>query len=78
MINRKWFTSQEDIGFLIELRESVFCAEQGYPIELESDVHDKTDAHHLGIYDGETLIGVGRVFIREPKPQNPLWSFIIT
>ncbi|MFN8110291.1 MAG: GNAT family N-acetyltransferase [Thermoleophilia bacterium] len=57
-----------DIEPLLVLREEVFCAEQGVPVELERDAHDAT-AVHLAAYVDGALMGTCRL-LRGPE----LWK----
>ena len=47
----------------IDLRIEVFVDEQEVPLEEEVDVHDRTDAHHLAMLDGERVIGTARTIV---------------
>jgi predicted GNAT family N-acyltransferase len=51
----------EDRHDLLQVREAVFVAEQGVPLELERDAHDGT-ALHLLARDGDgNPVGTGRL-----------------
>ena len=58
----KRYLPGEDISEIMQLRLQIFCDEQGYPRELESDEYDSL-ATHLAIFEGEELVACGRVAI---------------
>ncbi len=43
------------------LRHKVFVEEQGVPVALEIDEHDETNAHHIMVLDGDSVIGTARL-----------------
>lgn len=45
----------------LDLRHTVFVEEQGVPVDMEVDEHDHTDALHMMIRHGGTVVGTGRV-----------------
>jgi len=59
-----WVTSPDQLAGALDLRERVFCDEQGVPREEETDPHD-AEALHLVALDGErAVVGTLRVLVR--------------
>jgi predicted GNAT family N-acyltransferase len=54
--------TKEDYNKIMKLREDVFILEQGISREEEYDEYDKT-ATHFGVFEGDKIIGCGRVII---------------
>lgn len=57
-----WYEAGEDYAPAAEVRLHVFVEEQGYTEEEEFDEHDKT-CPHLVLFDGETPVATGRLFL---------------
>lgn len=60
MITNRWFLGADDISDAMMIRDAVFVKEQGCPLEIEHDAHDKT-ALHLVIYADGKPVGCGRI-----------------
>jgi predicted GNAT family N-acyltransferase len=56
-------TTREDLAAAYEIREDVFVAGQGVPIELERDVLDRVAVHVLARRDGQA-VAPGRLVAR--------------
>jgi predicted GNAT family N-acyltransferase len=57
-------TTREDLAAAYEIREDVFVAGQGVPIELERDVLDRVAVHVLARRDGQP-VATGRLVARD-------------
>jgi len=64
MINVFLVTTQTDIEECYRIREEVFIREQGVPVELERDLHDKTALHFLARINGLSA-GTARVLLKD-------------
>lgn len=62
MTTAVWYEAGEDYAPAAEVRLHVFVEEQGYTEEEEFDEHDKT-CPHLVLFDGETPVATGRLFL---------------
>ena len=62
MTTAGWYEAGEDYAPAAEVRLHVFVEEQGYTEEEEFDEHDKT-CPHLVLFDGETPVATGRLFL---------------
>jgi len=54
--------NEKDLEMVRNIRIEVFVEEQGVPVELEMDEHDKDAIHVLSLVDGEPA-GCGRLLI---------------
>lgn len=66
MFEVKLVTTDEDRERAFSLREEVFVKEQGVPLTLELDEHDKTAIHFI-VNDGKDTIATARLREIEPK-----------
>jgi predicted GNAT family N-acyltransferase len=57
-------TTREDLAAAYEIREIVFVAGQGVPLELERDILDRVAVHVLARRDG-TPVATGRLVARD-------------
>ena len=59
----------ERLGEALAIRLRVFVEEQGVPLELEIDEHDRTDAAavHALVHDDGQTIGTGRFYALDPE-----------
>jgi predicted GNAT family N-acyltransferase len=57
-------TTREDLAAAYEIREDVFVAGQGVPLELERDVLDRVAVHVLARRDGQP-VATGRLVARD-------------
>lgn len=57
-------TTREDLAAAYEIREDVFVAGQGVPVELERDVLDRVAVHVLARRDGQP-VATGRLVARD-------------
>ncbi|MDR1628853.1 MAG: GNAT family N-acetyltransferase [Oscillospiraceae bacterium] len=60
MITIKFFAPGEDFSAVRPIRETVFCEEQGNPLELEFDEYEET-SYHLAVFDDENAVACGRL-----------------
>ncbi len=54
-----------ELESLLALREEVFCAEQGVPVEEERDAHDASALHLIALEDG-AVVGTCRLIAGDP------------
>ncbi|AWE06469.1 GNAT family N-acetyltransferase [Lysinibacillus sp. 2017] len=66
MFDVKLVTTDEDRERAFSLRKEVFVKEQGVPLSLELDEHDKTAIHFI-VNDGTDTIATARLREIEPK-----------
>ncbi|MEO4054276.1 GNAT family N-acetyltransferase [Solibacillus sp. CAU 1738] len=66
MFEVKSVTTNEQLQQAFAIRTKVFVEEQGVPVHLELDEHDKTALHFI-VMDGDTTIAAAR--LREFEPQ---------
>lgn len=59
----------ERLGEALAIRLRVFVEEQGVPLELEIDEHDRSDptAVHALVREGDAPIGAGRFYVLGPS-----------
>ena len=62
MTHAVWYEPGEDFAPSALMRRHVFISEQGYTEEEEFDEHDET-CPHLVLFDGETPVATGRLFL---------------
>lgn len=62
MTHAVWYEPGEDFTPSALVRRHVFITEQGYTEEEEFDEHDET-CPHLVLFDGETPVATGRLFL---------------
>ena len=55
--------SQEEVIAALELRERIFCGEQGVSFEADQDGRDP-EATHIVAVDGEAVVGTCRLLFR--------------
>jgi predicted GNAT family N-acyltransferase len=59
-----WVSRPDQLAGALDLRERVFCDEQGVPREEESDPHDADALHLVALGDGERqVVGTLRVLV---------------
>jgi putative N-acetyltransferase (TIGR04045 family) len=64
----RWADSDEELAGALELREEVFCREQGVPREEEIDGRDGEALHVVALDPvGGTVLGTLRVLIEGPR-----------
>ena len=60
-----WVSSPDQLAGALELRERVFCDEQGVPREEETDPQDAEALHLVALGNGErAVVGTLRVLVR--------------
>jgi predicted GNAT family N-acyltransferase len=61
VIHTARITDPRDLNFAFSIREQVFVGEQGVPLDLEYDEHDRLDArHYLARAEDGTPVGAAR------------------
>ncbi|MEX1308100.1 MAG: GNAT family N-acetyltransferase [Eubacteriales bacterium] len=64
MVTNRWFLGVDDISDAMMIRDTVFIAEQGCPVNIEHDKYDKT-AMHLVLYADGAPVGCARMVPQE-------------
>ena len=65
MLTIRLAESPQDIKACLRLRHEVFVEEQGVPVELEIDEHDRDDALHFIVLSKGEAVGAGRVVTQD-------------